>query len=70
MPRKMDPKLVASRQRHEVSYLGRKYRLRNDYVLSVLRRYGRSREKIKDVLRRQAARERRLRRLSFGRSPA
>jgi len=59
---RMDPKLAARKQDHEVSYLGRKFRVRNSVVRRVLKRTGRSRAKANEALRRVAARERRERR--------
>ena len=56
--RKMDPKLAARGQRHELSYLARKYRVRNEIVRRILGRIGRSRARVKLALRKVAARNR------------
>jgi hypothetical protein len=59
---KMDPKLAARRQRHEVSYLARKYRVRNEIVRRILGRFGRSRARVQLALRKVAARNRKAHR--------
>ncbi len=59
---RMDPKLVAGKQRHEVTYLGRKYRIDIRTIKKVLKKYGRSRKKVIKRLKRIAARQRRERR--------
>jgi hypothetical protein len=60
--RKMDPKLAARRHRHEVSYLARKYRVRNEIVRRILGRIGRSRARVQLALRKVAARNRKAHR--------
>ena len=55
-------KLAARRQRHEVSYLARKYRVRNEIVRRILGRIGGSRTRVQLALRKVAARNRKTHR--------
>lgn len=48
---KMDPKLVASKQKSEVNYIAKKYKIRVAVVRAVLKTCGRSRTKVYAALR-------------------
>jgi hypothetical protein len=61
--RNTHPKLATRRQRHEVSYLARKYRVRNEMVRRILGRIGRrSHTRVQLALRKVAARNRKAHR--------
>lgn len=49
--KKMDKKLVAQRQRHEVSYISKKFGIRASVVKAAIKAVGRSRAKIYAELR-------------------